>query len=171
MSLDHSVRAALLPVRGARVDALSGVLTAFNAPGFLVPATLAVAFSQRHRGVAAWLPIALAPFLAMTAGQLMTLHGPRQFPPDSEGEDCVSCFPSGHTTGFTTEALTVAYILRRERVLSRGQTLAMLMLPLAAGMNRLYRDRHWASDIAGGLAAGTAVGAVCAIVSDILSIL
>lgn len=165
---DQRVRAQLLPFRSRQLDAVSAVITAMSAPAFLVPVTMAIAFSQRKRGTSSWLPLALAPVAAMTAGQLMTLRGPKQFPPASSDEDCSPCFPSGHTTGLTAEAMTVAYVLRREAVLSRNQTLALMAFPMVAGMNRLYRDRHWVSDIAGGLAAGTAVGAACALVSEIL---
>lgn len=168
VKFDHRVRASLLGVRTRALDALSAVITALNAPAFLVPATLAVAFAQRKRGIASWLPMALSPLAAMTAGQLMTTWGPHQFPPDSSDDTDRPSFPSSHTTGLTAETLTVVWVLRHERRLSEGASSLLMLVPQAAGLNRLYRDRHWATDIAGGLAAGTAVGAICAISCELL---
>ena len=52
VKFDQRVRASLLGLRTPARDALSGIITALNAPAFLVPATFAVAFAQRKRGIA-----------------------------------------------------------------------------------------------------------------------
>jgi undecaprenyl-diphosphatase len=146
-----------------RLDVISKALVAETAPATLVPITLGAAIAMRKRGVAAWLPIALAPLLAMTAGKLFTDLMPQQHAPDGSGE---CCFPSGHTTGVTAETLTAMYVLTREKVFRVDEAAFLCAFPIVAGINRLYRDRHWASDILAGWSAGISVAAICAIVFE-----
>ena len=96
----------------------------------------------------------------MTAGALFTEFLPQQYSPDGSGEPS---FPSGHTTGVTAEVLATIYVLMRERVLRRDAAVLLCALPIVAGIDRLYRDRHWASDILAAWAAGMTVAAMCAI--------
>jgi membrane-associated phospholipid phosphatase len=39
----------------------------------------------------------------------------------------------------------------------------LLLWPVLVGVSRVYRDRHWISDILGGWVAGTGVAAVAAL--------
>lgn len=139
------------------------MVVGLSAPGLAIAATIAVAFSVRRRGARVWLPIAISPLMAMTAGRMFTELLPQQSAPDSDEPG----FPSGHTTGLTAEVLTVAYVLSRERMAGRAAAAATLSLfPILAGMNRVYRDRHWASDVVAAWAAGAAVAAGCAILYE-----
>lgn len=126
-----------------------------------VAVTIAIAFAVRRRGTAAWLPIAISPFVAMTAGRMFTEFLPQQCAPGTDEP----CFPSGHTTGLTAEVLTMLYVLSRERMVGRGAA-ALSMFPIVAGVNRIYRDRHWASDVVAAWLAGAAVAAGCAILYE-----
>lgn len=97
----------------------------------------------------------------MTAGRLFTEFLPQQSAPGSDEPG----FPSGHTTGLTAEVLTVLYVLSREGI--AGPAAATLSLfPIVAGVNRVYRDRHWASDVVAAWAAGAAVAAGCALLYE-----
>ena len=137
------------------------MVVGLSAPGLAIAATIAVAFSVRRRGARAWLPIAISPLMAMAAGRMFTELLPQQCAPDSDEPG----FPSGHTTGLTAEVLTVAYVLSRERM-AGGAAATLSLFPIVAGMNRVYRDRHWASDVVAAWAAGAAVAAGCAILYE-----
>jgi membrane-associated phospholipid phosphatase len=67
-------------------------------------------------------------------------------------------FPSGHTTGATALALTMAYVLYRERLISRATAVAIATLaPTVMGVYRVLDDEHWATDIFGGWVLGAAI--------------
>jgi undecaprenyl-diphosphatase len=67
-------------------------------------------------------------------------------------------FPSGHTTGATALALTTAIILNRERMLSPRSAAALAIgAPLLMGAYRVVADDHWATDVVGGWALGSAI--------------
>jgi membrane-associated phospholipid phosphatase len=99
----------------------------------------------------------VAPALAATAGLASTTLLAQRDPPDGEASEAT--FPSGHTTGVTAEALSVAFVLSREGLASPGALAALLGWPLVVGVTRVYRDRHWATDVIGGWASGAAVAA------------
>jgi len=76
-------------------------------------------------------------------------------------------FPSGHATTATAVFVTVAYVLRRERLISRGLAIVVGVAgPLLIGISRVYLDVHWASDVLGGWAAGLFVAASSAALYD-----
>jgi undecaprenyl-diphosphatase len=88
-------------------------------------------------------------------------------PPDANGaangKAPEATFPSGHTTGVTAEALAIAYILSREKLASPEVLAALLAWPLVVGVTRLYRDRHWFSDVLAGWIAGIGVASLSVI--------
>jgi membrane-associated phospholipid phosphatase len=54
--------------------------------------------------------------------------------------------------------MTLAFVLRRERVVSWPATgLIGILVPLMVGESRLYRDAHWATDVIGGWIVGAIV--------------
>lgn len=73
-------------------------------------------------------------------------------------------FPSGHAFGPLTIGLVASYILGRERLLSPMISLPLaLTVPLVAAGSRVVVERHWVSDVAGGMSGGMALaGAVLA---------
>ena len=154
---DERLRRKLLQARSPTLDAVSSVVTPLTSPPLLIAASLVTAFTFRHLGRRAWLPMASAPFLAMIAGRCFTATLPQQFAPASKDGKAEMSFPSGHTTGATAEALTIALVLHRNRMISRATAAGIALVPLVGGINRLYRDRHWSSDIVAGLSAGAAI--------------
>jgi membrane-associated phospholipid phosphatase len=71
-------------------------------------------------------------------------------------------FPSGHTFGPTSVALTSAYVLAREGRAPLALALpAALAVPLVTASAKLMEQKHWASDVLGGYVASVAVAAAC----------
>ncbi|MEA2236615.1 MAG: undecaprenyl-diphosphatase [Thermoanaerobaculia bacterium] len=144
------------------LDSAMDVVSALSAPAFLVTATLLVAFAVRKRGRRVFLPIAFSPLAAMTAGSLMTSLMPVRYPPDAASKGYEPCFPSGHVTGATAELLVSCYVLVREQIVPAPVLSVAVVVPLLAGCARVYRGRHWSSDVIAGWLVGTALAAFCA---------
>jgi membrane-associated phospholipid phosphatase len=74
----------------------------------------------------------------------------------------IESFPSGHTTGTTAFALTAAYVLRRDGLIT-APAAALLGAggPLLMGAYRVIDDEHWMSDVLAGWLLGAAVGLTC----------
>ena len=161
---DERLRETVLQLQDGQADVASAIVTVITSPALSILLTCAAAalLARRQHSRRTWLPIAASPWLAMVAGSCFTAFLPQQYTPGVAQEQCEPCFPSGHTTGLTAEALTLAFVLRRRGLLHDAAFAGLLALPLIAGANRLYRDRHWASDIAGAWAAGTCVAALLA---------
>lgn len=67
-------------------------------------------------------------------------------------------FPSGHTTGATALALTTAYVLHREHLISSRRATAIAVgVPAAMGAYRVIADDHWTTDVIAGWLLGSAV--------------
>jgi membrane-associated phospholipid phosphatase len=164
--LDDSLRQKIKSLRSPALDAVSPIVMVATSPALLIACSLAAAFRVRGRGVRAWLPIASSPFVAMAAGRCFTELLPQQYSPTTEDGEREPCFPSGHTTGAAAEALTAAYVLRRSGEISTPVAIAIALVPIVGALNRLYRDRHWTSDILAGLSAGTAIAALLSSISD-----
>ena len=159
---DERMRRRFLRWSSTAADQLSAAVTGLTSPPSLIASTLAIAFRVRNRGRHVWVPIAAAPFAAMLAGQSFTTFLPQQYAPRVPEPS----FPSGHTTGATAEALTIVYVLRRQGAISRTTAAMITMLPVIGGINRLYRDRHWTTDIIAGWSAGAAIAAILGMMSD-----
>lgn len=70
-------------------------------------------------------------------------------------------FPSGHTLRTTAVSLTSSYVLAREGHAHPRAVALALGVPLASGLGRMVEDKHWGTDILGGLLAGGAVAGAC----------
>jgi membrane-associated phospholipid phosphatase len=166
--LDESLRQKITSLQSPTMDRVSAVLTVATAPALLIASSLAVAFRFRRLGVNVWLPIASSPLVAMVAGRCFTEILPQQYSPTSKDGERERCFPSGHTTGAAAEMFTMAYILRRSSVVTIPVAAAIAIVPMVGGLNRLYRDRHWTSDIVAGLSAGAAIATALTSMGDSL---
>lgn len=73
-------------------------------------------------------------------------------------------YPSGHSTGASAVGLTLAHVLAAEGRAPAGPAFAAAAgVTLAVSVARVVRDAHWATDVVGGLFAGTAVYAAAAL--------
>lgn len=71
-------------------------------------------------------------------------------------------FPSGHAFGPGAVSLAAAYVLSREGIAPAAIAFpAALAVPVVTAGGRMLVQKHWASDVAGGLLGGIAVAALC----------
>jgi membrane-associated phospholipid phosphatase len=166
--VDKDIREVLQENRTPALDVAAKPITVMSIPLVIVAATASLVWwlHESDRNDAA-LAIGLTPILAAAAGQSFTMFFPQQSPPDATsaptGKAPEATFPSGHTTGVTAEALAIAYILSREKLASPTTLAALLAWPLVVGVTRLYRDRHWFSDVLAGWIAGIGVASLSVI--------
>jgi membrane-associated phospholipid phosphatase len=142
-------------VRVARV--VLSPLFPLGLPGAYIAAAYATAHWLRRRGrrggpaivTSAW-----AGWFAHRGAKLLFLRDR----PHRSGDLRNDSFPSGHTTGATALAMTTAYVLRRERLISTRRALALgLGAPAIMGAYRVIADDHWATDVFAGWLLGSAV--------------
>lgn len=87
--------------------------------------------------------------------------------PYRKGRHRLDSFPSGHTTGVTSLAVTIAYVLRREGLVSGREAAAIAAgIPLVMGSYRVVAGDHWATDVLAGWLLGGTVAAVCCLTSE-----
>lgn len=171
---DQAVRDEVQAHRSAVGDVAVKPVTLLSLPLLVVAGTAALVWTLAHDGRRdAAIAIGLAPVVAAAAGQSFTTFLHQRNPPDAgdspHGEVTEPSFPSGHTTGVTAEALSIAFILSSEGLASPGVLAALLAWPLLVGVTRVYRDRHWLSDVLGGWAAGIGVAAGSALLYGTLT--
>jgi len=157
---DERIRRRFLKAQCPALDTVSAIVTPLMSPQLLIACSLGFGVATRKRGPQVWLPVVSAPFVAMTAGRVFTSTLPRQYAPTPENGKLELSFPSGHTTGATAEALTIACVLRKNGMIGSTTATAIALVPMVEGLNRLYRDRHWASDVVAGLSAGATIAAL-----------
>jgi membrane-associated phospholipid phosphatase len=164
-SLDDRIRDILQAHRTSALDIATKPITLVSLPLLVVSATAVVVWWLHHIGRDnASLAIGATLIIAAAVGQAFTMFFPQPVPPDATGEKDgkkpPATFPSGHTTGVTAEALVIAYVLYSERLASPAAIAALAAWPLLVGVSRLYRNRHWFSDIIAGWIAGVAVASI-----------
>lgn len=169
---DHTVRNAMQDHRIGVLDIATTPITLLSMPLLVVSATAALVAWLKHEGrTEAAFAIGFTPLAAASVGQSFTSFFDQRNPPDKadappNGEGAEASFPSGHTTGVTAEALSIAYILTREQLATPAIVGSLVAWPLVVGVTRVYRDRHWASDILAGWTAGVGVAAVTALLYE-----
>jgi membrane-associated phospholipid phosphatase len=87
----------------------------------------------------------------------------RERPPEQGRRRRFDSFPSGHTTGATSLALTMARVLEREGVISKRSAMVIAATaPAIMGMYRVIADDHWTTDVIAGWVLGVALAATVA---------
>jgi membrane-associated phospholipid phosphatase len=95
----------------------------------------------------------------------------RPRPPFGYSRDPTFAFPSGHATVSAAVVCSLAYILWRERVITRSVALsAAIAAPLLVGISRIYLDMHWTTDVLGGWCAGIVVASGAGLIYELISI-
>ena len=161
--VDAGVRREVPKRRGRKAKRAAEALGPLGKPWFHGPvAALLAAYARpRSRAGAAAITMSSAGSAGLTKLFERVLAERKQPPghPEPDGQS----FPSGHAMETAAVALTSAYVLaREERADAWIAASAALALPVISGAGRLFLDRHWASDVAGGLLAGVSLAAACA---------
>lgn len=107
--------------------------------------------------------INLASTFATTASKTFDWVLRHRKPPPGRHAPREQSYPSGHTMETAAVTFVCAYVLWREG-LAEGRIAFPIAaaVPLLEGAGRLYLDRHWMTDVIGGLLGGVTVAAVCA---------
>lgn len=161
--VDHQVHERITvdeddPVR----DVVEGVSPLGKWWTYVPLATVAAAFvavkAERPAGAAAIVSAAVA--AALINKRFDDLLDQPPAPPGRETPDH-PVFPSGHTFGTSAVTLTAAYVLSREELVAPYVAFpAAMTLPLVSATARLMEEKHWVSDIAGGVLAATTLSAI-----------
>ena len=76
-------------------------------------------------------------------------------------------FPSGHAATSAAVAVTLCYVLARERIISWPAAIVIGgAVPLVVGLTRLYLNVHWTTDVVAGWTVGLFVAAMSAAVYE-----
>jgi len=152
--LDHSADALVQSAQHPYLKILMRALSDAAAGYVLVPLSVGLYLYLRHRGHHA---VKLVPWMIVGAYALFTLTKwivarprPRMSPYG---------FPSAHTFGAVVFFGGVIYLLwtiEMRPVWRWTGTVVLVLLILGVAVSRLYLRAHWLSDVAGGLAGGTA---------------
>jgi membrane-associated phospholipid phosphatase len=130
-------------------------------PGGFITIAHATAYWLRRKRRRGGPAIVTAAWLGWLAHRTVKLGYRRERPLRPGVRRRTDSYPSGHTTGTTALALTLAYVLRRERLVSFGRAAAIAIVPPAAmGAYRVIADDHWATDVIGGWLLGGAIAAL-----------
>ena len=166
--IDRRARRLALSPPIRRLDGIMWPLFPLGLPGGYIGIAYVTAHKlhcRRRRGGPAIVTSAWLGWLAHRAAKLVyTRERPRR-PGVKRRYDS---YPSGHTTGATALALTTAYVLRRENLISLPVAVAIASVPPAVmGVYRVIDDEHWATDVLGGWMLGAAIGLTCnAVLAD-----
>lgn len=128
------------------------------------PAASLLAWYVEHRGsLEGARAINLASTMATTVSKTCDWVVRHRQPPPGRHKRKEQSYPSGHTLETAAVALAGAYVLWREGLADpRVAFPVAAAIPLLEGAGRVYLDRHWTTDVIGGLLAGVTVAAVCA---------
>jgi undecaprenyl-diphosphatase len=168
--VDAAARRKAPRPRGPRVKKLAELTGPLGKPWLLGPASAALAAYTRPSSRAAATAIGLSSAASTALCRVFDRTLPhRPAPPGKREDRDEPSFPSGHALQTTAVALTTAYVLSREGKANAWIAApAAAVLPLVSAGGRVTLDRHWASDVAGGLLAGLTVAACCAAAYEML---
>jgi undecaprenyl-diphosphatase len=143
-------------------EAIMWPLFPIGLPGVYIATAYTLAHWLRRHDRRGGPAIVTSAWLAWLAHRGLKLFVSRRRPPRPGDEPRFDSYPSGHTTAATALAVTIAHVLRRERVVSRRTAAAIRVgAPSLMGIYRVIADEHWATDVIGGWTLGAAVGLAC----------
>jgi undecaprenyl-diphosphatase len=164
VGFDGAVRAWMIAHQNPIVHGIAYVITVIGSPGMLLIALVAGALFWRRGGRSkAGVVVAAPAVAALLSGSIKLFYGRARPAGGLLLNMSTYSFPSGHATTSAAVAVTLCYVLARERIISwRVAILVGGTVPLLVGLTRLYLDVHWTTDVIGGWAVGLFVAAMCA---------
>ncbi len=156
--IDFLVRRAARTPAGRAAGRALAPLFPIGLPGGYLVIAYSTAHWVRRRGGRGARSIVASAWLGWALHRAVKIVLRRRRPQRPGARVRYDSFPSGHTTGATALALTTAIVLRRQRLVSpRSAAVIGVGAPLLMGFYRVVADDHWATDVAGGWALGTAI--------------
>ena len=116
---------------------------------------------KRRRGRRGAAAVLASAGISVVLSELLDRVLPQPIAPPGRRDPAHRVFPSGHTLRTTAVSLTSSYILAREGLADPKVALLSIGVPLASGFGRMVEDKHWGTDVLGGLLAGGAVAGAC----------
>ncbi len=161
-SVDRWVRRRSRTPALRRASKVMAPLFLVGLPGGYITIAYVLAHALRRRrrtGGPAIVTAAWAGWLVHRGAKLVLV---RERPRKRGARRRMDSYPSGHTTGATALAVTVARILARHGIISGRRALALgLGAPVFMGIYRVLDDEHWATDVLGGWLLGSSIALVC----------
>jgi undecaprenyl-diphosphatase len=131
-------------------------------PGGYITIAHATALYLKRRRLAGGSAIVTSAWLGWLVHRGVKIVYQRERPRMPRVRRRMDSYPSGHTTGTTALAVTMALVLRRRGVLSSSAAAALgVGSPLVMGAYRVIDDEHWATDVLGGWLLGSSIAVVC----------
>lgn len=126
--------------------------------------SVALAFlMHRRRGSVPAASVLLCSTLAIGLSTLFEHTLPQRKPPPGRHSPTEPSFPSGHSLKTAATSAMLAYVMSREKLAPGAIAVPLAVwIPVLSGLSRMYLDRHWATDVGGGLLAGVTLAAGCA---------
>lgn len=167
-AIDRRIRRWARVTRTHGVDRILWPLFPLGLPGGYITIAYALAHRLHRAGRRGGPAIVTSAWLGWLVHRAVKLAYERERPRRRNSRRRSDSYPSGHTTGATALAITSAYVLGREGVISTRAAMTIgVGAPLLMGAYRIIADDHWATDVAGGWLLGGAIGLTCnAVLAD-----
>lgn len=159
--LDLAVREWVSARRTGAGDRIFSLLTRLGEHKYLLPLAI-VAGWPLLRGYWSWLVLLV--FCSVASAELTSVlkDGFEVLrPPLGEMRHRSFSFPSGHVTASATVASVLGYLAMRRRIAPVLYIGVGGLVVLLVAMSRVYLDRHWASDVIGGMLIGSTFAVGC----------
>ena len=167
---DNAIRAWMVAHQNPIIYKLAYVITVIGSPGMLVIALAAgIWFFRRGGRSMAGIVVAAPAVAALLSGGVKLLIGRARPAGGLLLNMRTYSFPSGHATSSAAVAVTLCYVMAREKIISWPTAIIVgAVVPLAVGWSRIYLDVHWGTDVIGGWAVGLFVAALSAALYEYL---
>jgi membrane-associated phospholipid phosphatase len=163
--LDNAVRGWFLNHQTASIYKLAFAITWAGSPLVMVLVAIAagIFFYRRSGRSKAGVVVAAPAVGGLISGVTKLLFGRARPAGGALLNENTFSFPSGHAATSAAVAVTLCYVLARERLISWPWAIALgAAIPLLVGLTRLYLDVHWVTDVVGGWMVGLFVAALSA---------
>ena len=121
---------------------------------------LIAAYMARRGAKTAAITVAGVSLMSYALSESFDYVMPHRSPPPGRRSPTTPSFPSGHTLRTTAVISIAAYVASRERMVDwRLAAVPGALLGPLAGIDRVYLDRHWSSDVIAGWMMGVSLAA------------